>query len=453
MYLKDLLKHDLRTQNADYVVRCIIRSCKSDFFKSKGNIIEIDRTIMAIAISDAAEDLKRTDEIAGKKMKFLLKYTKHKLDKDSFGSFKQLFFNLIRKSRESLWLSKTMKNKKAFEFKKKNTVQISSSVQTSGDDVVTVPVLSDVQQVTLPQDHPQKIKSFMNSSTLEKVGIRVCNNSSDSEAIHNPPLYGSIELYDSEKVALSLHPEMRVFEKLHLGKMDLEMEKGLAKVRWKDQKPSQNQSDHDQFTHSNLPFHCSGPVVRPLSEKNSIYFPSTRVTDLPTNRAVKLPDPLSSSEETKLLAFKTEVMETTKRYINENCAENGAQTWNLSSQQKEGILSLKRRIKEEDLVAMESDKSKKMTLMTMENYVQSTEPHTSGDQIISMEEMHHIERLLNAHTLQMARVFLICFNQGDMRRITSALINEDIEPTPLRSVRKDHKAVPLHLETLGPPSR
>ena len=40
-----------------------------------------------------------------------------------------------------------------------------------------------------------------------------------------------------------------------------------------------------------------------------------------------------------------------------------------------------------------------------------------------------------------------------MRRITSALINEDIEPTPLRSVRKDHKVVPPHLESLGPPSR
>ena len=34
-----------------------------------------------------------------------------------------------------------------------------------------------------------------------------------------------------------------------------------------------------------------------------------------------------------------------------------------------------------------------------------------------------------------------------------ALINEEIEPTPLRAVRKDHKKVPANLESFGPPSR
>ena len=82
---------------------------------------------------------------------------------------------------------------------------------------------------------------------------------------------------------------------------------------------------------------------------------------------------------------------------------------------------------------MESDKSKKMTLMTKENYVASTEPHTSSDQVLSDDELHQIERILNAaYIVQLARVFLLCFNQGDMVRIKSALMNEDIEPPPLK---------------------
>ena len=40
-----------------------------------------------------------------------------------------------------------------------------------------------------------------------------------------------------------------------------------------------------------------------------------------------------------------------------------------------------------------------------------------------------------------------------MRRITSALISKDIEPTPHRSVHKDHKEVPPPFESLSPPSR
>ena len=53
-----------------------------------------------------------------------------------------------------------------------------------------------------------------------------------------------------------------------------------------------------------------------------------------------------------MLSFKTEVLETMKKFIDENCKKDGFQHWNVSNKQREGLLSLKRRIKEEDLVAM-----------------------------------------------------------------------------------------------------
>ena len=147
------------------------------------------------------------------------------------------------------------------------------------------------------------------------------------------------------------------------------------------------------------------------------------------------------------------MMETTRKYISENCTEDGSQLWDISSQQKAGLISLKRRIREEDLVAMELDKSKRMTLMMKQNYVDSALPLIAEDMVISVEQQHHIERSLNGHTLQLARTFMLCFNQGDLNWIKSALINEYIEPTPLRAVRKDHKEVPEQLQEFGPPSR
>ena len=310
-------------------------------------------------------------------------------------------------------------------------------------------------QVTLPEDHPQELRGFMNSSTLQKIGISVKHGRMVSGQVQNPNVFGNIDLTEDEAEALKLHPKMRLYEKVKLQDMDLEFEKCFTKIRWRDNHDSHFQSDQGQrgFSHNNLPFQCDGPSGHTISNKNSLYFPSTRVTDLPTNRYVKLPDPLDSSEESKLLSFRVEMMETIKQFIGQNCNEDGKQDWNISSQQKAGLISLKRRIKEEDLVAMESDKSKRMTLMSKTNYVESTQPHILEDKIITMEEQHQLERLLNGHTVQLARVFMLCFNQGDWRRIKSALVNEHIEPTPLRAVRKDHKQVSDELRTFGPPSR
>ena len=56
------------------------------------------------------------------------------------------------------------------------------------------------------------------------------------------------------------------------------------------------------------------------------------MSDLPTNREVRLPEPLETSEESKLLSFKVEVLESVKKYIQENCSESGRQeVLNLSN--------------------------------------------------------------------------------------------------------------------------
>ena len=102
---------------------------------------------------------------------------------------------------------------------------------------------------------------------------------------------------------------------------------------------------------------------------------------------------------------------------------------------------------------METDKLKRLSIMTMENYVASTEPHTVNDPVITEEELSSIERILNGHTLHFTRALLISHNQGDMRRLKMAMHNESLDPPALRAVRKDHKVVPPEQKDFGPPSR
>ena len=174
---------------------------------------------------------------------------------------------------------------------------------------------------------------------------------------------------------------------------------------------------------------------------------------LPSSKEVRLPDPAENGEEVKLLAFKREVLKVVEDYVSDNLVNSSQEFSNLSSQQSKGITDLRKKCKRDDLVIMETDKTKKLSIMTKENYVSVTAPHTDCDSTITSEELKVIERTLNGHTAQLTRAFMVAHNQGDFRRIKMATTNSNVEPPPLRSVRKDHKSVPLDQALYGPPSR
>ena len=132
---------------------------------------------------------------------------------------------------------------------------------------------------------------------------------------------------------------------------------------------------------------------------NSLNFPAMKVTHLPTNKQVILPETLDNREESKLLAFKAEVMQITSNYISSHCDSRGNQKMNITADQLRGVNSLKKRCKQEDLVIMETEKSKRLSIMTKPNYIASTEPHIRDDLKVSGTGLVSIERLLNGHTL------------------------------------------------------
>ena len=103
------------------------------------------------------------------------------------------------------------------------------------------------------------------------------------------------------------------------------MEKCLSKTGYDKSKSTTNANCQPAFTHSNLPFQCSSSPNDSSSISETLRFPSMRVTSIPTNTEVRLPDPLNTQEEMKLQGFRNEIMKITSDYIKENCDKKGRQ--------------------------------------------------------------------------------------------------------------------------------
>ena len=63
----------------------------------------------------------------------------------------------------------------------------------------------------------------MNSSVLQKIGVMV--QSTGTSQLQNPNVFGNIVLNREELEAMDLHPKMRLYEKISMREMDVEIEK------------------------------------------------------------------------------------------------------------------------------------------------------------------------------------------------------------------------------------
>ena len=75
-------------------------------------------------------------------------------------------------------------------------------------------------------------------------------------------------------------------------------------------------------------------------------------------------------------------MKVVEDYVREN---SGNRPQHYST--KSGYHDLKNRCKRDDLVKMETDKTKKLSIMTKENYISVTAPHTDSDLTFTSDEL------------------------------------------------------------------
>ena len=116
------------------------------------------------------------------------------------------------------------------------------------------------------------------------------------------------------------------------------------------------------------------------------------------------------------------------------------QKQNLTKDELKGLIRLKKRIKEGDVIVMCTDKSNKFALTDIETYRAMGAVHTSKDKKISRKEMIEREKELNSHAAMWNKML----NQGqDLEqggRIHDSLVTHDQALAVMTLLLKDHKA-------------
>ena len=152
-----------------------------------------------------------------------------------------------------------------------------------------------------------------------------------------------------------------------------------------------------------------------------------------------LPKPLSTKEEAFIAVRRENVHNIFKEYVKEKCKEDGEQMSNLSPSQMRGLVKLRKRIKELEIVILLTDKSGKLAVTTMESYLKMGAVHIQGDREVTVETSRDTQRKLNGHMSMWLKISGMGENWQHYDRMRETTINQSCSVAPLSLMVKDHK--------------
>ena len=126
-------------------------------------------------------------------------------------------------------------------------------------------------------------------------------------------------------------------------------------------------------------------------ESKSICFTGRRSTDSSQNTHVYLPKAAKIRKETGICMRKDRLLEVAKEVGEEVCKES-----NLERSETEGLKTVCNRIKEGEIVVLETDKSGKFTVMGQDAYLEAGDKHVVDDEEFSEKKLRIVKRKLNA---------------------------------------------------------
>ena len=131
------------------------------------------------------------------------------------------------------------------------------------------------------------------------------------------------------------------------------------------------------------------------TEERSLNLARRRVTDIKGNSRVILPKKVKNFEvEARLELLRIECMAVFKKYIEDECQGDGKQKSNLNKTQLKGLLSLKKRIDNAEIVILPTDKTGRFAIMTRETYLQSGLKHTRGDKKVTWDILEEAQKAM-----------------------------------------------------------
>ena len=243
---------------------------------------------------------------------------------------------------------------------------------------------------------------------------------------------GGIMLSDDEKEVLKLHPKFGVMERLDSTGMEIEAEMGAAKYRYNIIKEDEvmyeedygdgviDDNDAPKDKKRRLLDKEEEEMMEQMemleAEERQVFDPVSltfdyskkKATDLKENKSVKLPSPNTPHTESSIEILKNKMMEAFRDYRDKNCNKKGEQKTNLTRSEKAGLESLLKRIDKGEIVALKTDKSGKMTVMRMEDYMELGLKKSEKDEEIPFHEVKTRQKRINDTTRYWIKILAIC---------------------------------------------
>ena len=226
------------------------------------------------------------------------------------------------------------------------------------------------------KEKPKELPSEIRGINLEECNINEIDNHFDA----NPREYGNVEISSNERKLLELPPKFGLMEKVDTTECMINVERVLNQIRWK-RNIGENENESRKFLYDH--------------ENKTININNLRATDLHYNTDVKMPDPVSFEEEIQFQNFKKDMKELAIKMEkkSKNCS-------NLDDDEKDGLRTIKEKVKKEEAICFMTDKSGRWGIDTKENYMLACEKHfTSGVEEITPTEHDDIEKYLNCQML------------------------------------------------------
>ena len=259
-----------------------------------------------------------------------------------------------------------------------------------------------------------------------------------------------IVLSENERELLKLGPKFCTFNRLVDEDFETDLEECIMKVKWDmmgDGEEKERGSEEKAFEILLGKKECvkideEAQEERDIieAEKRSIYdwktrtlsYSRRRATDVKGNSRVIFPSKARSlEEESALQTLRLELSTVFRGYAEEHCDKEGKQELNLTKSQRDGLKSLKKRMKDGELVVIPTDKSGNLAVMSQDTYRRAGMKHTVEDMEVTWDQIKESQRELNGHVSMVIKIFKIGSFWKHELRIRESMIGEGQSICPL----------------------
>ena len=256
-----------------------------------------------------------------------------------------------------------------------------------------------------------------------------------------PPFLGEGvgEISEAAKEVLQLPPKTALYTKIKMEDIEMEVLKAVdAKARWTDIEMEERRGSMQTREEAEEEERRVTEVHN--KQDGTLNLTRLRVTDLPTNREIYLPEERSNEVEAGLQAFSAEMIEIARKYIRQNVDKAGnVKESNMTEKQVAGLKDIETLMKDKNLIMTKTDKSGRQCVLTEDEYIQMGEQHVERDEEKTRKDVEKNEDILNCHAQQFCRLLGVCDGENCARRLKSAIINQNTLPPSLYFTVKDHK--------------